>query len=138
MAIIGIMEVPGCAMPAMASGEITTIMIRGTHYIRILEPPEHHHADALVHPGLDKGGCKHEASHNEPGGIRPVQAGHLMTVHDTGRKRHYAHTERNHRKRYRFRQKAPHNKQDDSDGHFHMEARFQRRFLFPFLQIRKC
>jgi hypothetical protein len=53
-------------------------------HVGLFEPAEHGHGDALVHPGFDKSHGEHQTTHDEPGGIGPVHAGHGVAVDDAG------------------------------------------------------
>ena len=89
----------------------------------------------LVNLCLYKGGRKHEASHNKPACVAPVEHGHLFSCYNTGKYQDQAYTKGHTRQGYAFRHKAEHDKHDHGNGHLDLPGPFVCVFLVLSGQI---
>ncbi|VTR64867.1 hypothetical protein DESC_270014 [Desulfosarcina cetonica] len=80
---------------------------------------EHHQAGTFVHPGFHKGGGKHQAAHDEPAGVIPIEHGHLLAGGNPGEHEDQADTEGDAGQRDALGEKTEHH--EDAHGHRYLD-----------------
>ena len=100
---------------------------------RLFQPAEHHHGHTFINPCFDKGYGKHQATHDEPGSVGPVQHGYILPGHNPAAHGKDPYAEGHHWQRDRLCDKTDHHKNNDPDSRLNMKSG-SVGFLFFFIR----